>query len=484
MRLRVHQRYLDQTQRDESLKTYTSIRSTNAWTKWQAANFLRSVNDQIWRKGCSGTVNAWEKAQDVSTAYNICSTNLPLMSSAIQCGGFHALGRPSFGTARVQHQLGCQRKWLQDRQASHHFHRLLNDTMMLPRRSLRVRAINSAATAPLDPSLENTNVKQKPVAKKRKRPVKATPKAVAEVDELPGPKIPKTNQKETLIQQQQAIATPQSDTPNLTQNLVSTAISKDNPTLPDEAHEAPHLPPSLPVSDDAAFTNSSPAVLDQACAHLIRQDSRFVPLIARHACSLFSASGLAETINPFQSLVSGIIGQQVSTSAARSIRGKFIALFPDAASDGFPTPAQVAEKPIPDLRPAGLSQRKAEYISGLAQRFVNGELTADLLTRASDAEVRERLIAVRGLGEWSVHMFMCFGLKRLDIWATGDLGVQRGVAQLLGRNVKNTKAKGKWKFVTEKEMVEFAEPYRPYRSLLMWYLWKLGDMDVDVLSAG
>lgn len=76
------------------------------------------------------------------------------------------------------------------------------------------------------------------------------------------------------------------------------------------------------------------------------------------------------------------------------------------------------------LRTAGLSGRKAEYIKGLAEKFHNGELSAAMLMKASDEEVMEKLVAVRGLGIWSVQMFACFGLKRLDVFATGDLGVQ------------------------------------------------------------
>ena len=81
-------------------------------------------------------------------------------------------------------------------------------------------------------------------------------------------------------------------------------------------------------------------------------------------------------------------------------------------------------KDLPTLRTAGLSQRKAEYISGLAEKFTNGELSAQMLVSASDEELIEKLVAVRGLGRWSVEMFACFGLKRMDVFSTGDLGVQ------------------------------------------------------------
>ena len=90
----------------------------------------------------------------------------------------------------------------------------------------------------------------------------------------------------------------------------------------------------------------------------------------------------------------------------------------------FPTPEQVAAKDVAFLRQAGLSSRKAEYIKGLAEKFASGELSAGMLVGASDGEVLERLIAVRGLGRWSVEMFACFGLKRMDVFSVGDLGVQ------------------------------------------------------------
>jgi DNA-3-methyladenine glycosylase II len=119
---------------------------------------------------------------------------------------------------------------------------------------------------------------------------------------------------------------------------------------------------------------------------------------------LFSPTGLREVVDPFAKLTSGIMGQQVSGAAAASIRKKFIALFPDT-DPAFPPPAQVIQKHITTLRTAGLSQRKAEYISGLAEKFVNGELSAEMLVRASDEELIEKLVAVRGLGRWSVGMF-------------------------------------------------------------------------------
>ncbi|KAH8821139.1 DNA glycosylase [Xylogone sp. PMI_703] len=234
-------------------------------------------------------------------------------------------------------------------------------------------------------------------------------------------------------------------------------------------------------------TTTTTNILEEGLAHLIKVEPRLKPCIEQHHCQIFSPEGLAQEVDPFRSLVSSIISQQVSGAAAKSIKAKFVALFnedkPDAADHVFPIPSQVAGKSIEVLRTAGLSQRKAEYIQGLAEKFVSGELTASMLLSATYEEVLEALIKVRGLGQWSVEMFAFFELKRMDVFSTGDLGVQRGVAAFVGKDVGKLKAKGggKWKYMGEKEMLEIAEKFRPYRGLFMWYMWRWENTDVAAL---
>ena len=209
-------------------------------------------------------------------------------------------------------------------------------------------------------------------------------------------------------------------------------------------------------------------ILEDAKRHLITVDPILRTLVDAHHCRVFDPQGLAEEIDPFRSLASGIMAQQVSGAAATSIKNKFIGLFPASSTHPgpptFPSPAMVASTELGRLREAGLSQRKAEYIQGLAEKFNSGELSAAMLGEASDDEVMERLVAVRGLGKWSVEMFMTFGLKRMDCFSTGDLGVQRGMAVYKGRDVAKLKNKGgNWKYMSEQEMVETAERFRPYR---------------------
>ncbi|KAI0885622.1 DNA glycosylase [Annulohypoxylon maeteangense] len=237
----------------------------------------------------------------------------------------------------------------------------------------------------------------------------------------------------------------------------------------------------IPPSTSAGETTTTD-ILEEACKHLISVDARMKPLIEKHQCSVFTPEGLSEKIDPFEALCSGIISQQVSGAAAKSIKQKFIDLF--AENDGkFPHPSQVAVYTIERLRTAGLSQRKAEYVQGLAEKFTTGELSAQILADASYDVVLEKLIAVRGLGKWSVEMFACFGLKRMDIFSLGDLGVQRGMAAFVGRDVSKLKKKGgKWKYMSEDEMKEISDRFAPYRSVFMWYMWKASDTDVATLE--
>ncbi|KAF2441871.1 DNA glycosylase [Karstenula rhodostoma CBS 690.94] len=274
--------------------------------------------------------------------------------------------------------------------------------------------------------------------------------------------------------------------------VVAYTSSPAKPSTPSASQEAPGASPSKKrkaketVPPDVGVLNKPTATIDtllkEAEEFLCKVDPKLKPLVEKHKCKVFSPEGLREVVDPFTALSSGIVGQQVSGQAAASIRKKFTALFPDT-HPSFPSPSQVLTKDLPTLRTAGLSQRKAEYISGLADKFVSGELSASMLISASDEELIEKLVAVRGLGRWSVEMFACFGLKRMDVFSTGDLGVQRGMATYMGRDTSKLKAKGgKWKYMSEAEMLSIASRFSPYRSLFMWYMWRIEDVDISVMQ--
>ena len=183
-------------------------------------------------------------------------------------------------------------------------------------------------------------------------------------------------------------------------------------------------------------------------------------------------SALAEVIGPLDSearrrgrpddaygaLVRSIVGQQLSTKAARSIYGRLAALFGDRA----PTPEQLLAADDETLRAAGLSRQKTSYLRDLARRDLDGSLQLERLHELPDEEVAARLVAVKGLGRWTADMFLIFHLRRPDVLPVGDLGVRRAAERAYG--LPDLPDAGKLRAL--------AEPWRPHRSLACLYLWE------------
>ncbi|OCF41889.1 hypothetical protein I317_04299 [Kwoniella heveanensis CBS 569] len=201
----------------------------------------------------------------------------------------------------------------------------------------------------------------------------------------------------------------------------SAAISITTTAGPVPSSDKPLTHPSL-IPPTLSFS------LDEAVAHLSRVDARFGRFFEHIPCRPFVH---LEAVDPFRTLVTSIIGQQVSWLAARAINNRFRALFGflnhDENKGGFPSATAVAKEDVLRLKSVGLSTRKAEYVISLAQHFVSGQLTTELLHRGTDDEISKALIAVRGIGQWTVDMFLMFSLRRPDVLAVGDLGVQKGL---------------------------------------------------------
>jgi DNA-3-methyladenine glycosylase II len=168
----------------------------------------------------------------------------------------------------------------------------------------------------------------------------------------------------------------------------------------------------------------------------------------------------------YGALLRAIVGQQLSTKAARTIYGRILELF-----DGrTPPPEQLLEADEADLRGAGLSGRKVEYVRDLASHVVSGELELDRLGELSDEEVVEEIVAVRGLGVWTAEMFLLFHLERPDVLSGGDLGIRKAVQVEYGLDEMPAPAR----------VLEIGEPWRPHRSLASLYLWEsLANAPVD-----
>ncbi|CAG9460300.1 unnamed protein product [Pedinophyceae sp. YPF-701] len=162
----------------------------------------------------------------------------------------------------------------------------------------------------------------------------------------------------------------------------------------------------------------------------------------------------------FAALCKSVVNQQLSVKAGATIMGRFVELC--GGADRL-TPEVVLALDVSDLRSVGLSQRKAEYIQGIAAAFQGGELSSAALASASDEECIEMLVRIRGLGVWSAQMLMMFYLGRSDLLPVGDLGVRKGMMQLYGLKA----------LPSPKQMEEIARTWAPYRSVGSYYMWRI-----------
>ncbi|KAI8079964.1 DNA glycosylase [Halteromyces radiatus] len=192
---------------------------------------------------------------------------------------------------------------------------------------------------------------------------------------------------------------------------------------------------------------------------------------------------LADGSNPFKSLVTSIIFQQIHGKAAASIRNRFLRSFespiPFPADEilpssfpWFPTPDMILAKTTEELRSVGLSQRKTEYIQDLSAKFANNTIVSEELDRMSDETISKLLCSVKGIGQWTVDMFLMFNLCHPDVLPVSDLGVRKGVALHFNTGNKKDK-KNQIILPSPDEMRQLTEKWKPYRTLGSWMMWRL-----------
>ena len=165
--------------------------------------------------------------------------------------------------------------------------------------------------------------------------------------------------------------------------------------------------------------------------------------------------------DPFHSLIRSIIYQQVSGKAAESILNKFKGVF----GNKFPTPQELLKAPVKKLRSAGLSGQKVSYVKDLAKHFGKGSIRHRDFKKWTNDEIVEHLIRVKGIGVWTVHMFLIFTLKRPDVLPTLDLAIRKGF-----QSVYKLK-----KEPTNEQMEKLAKGWRNHATLASLYLWKAAD---------
>ena len=195
----------------------------------------------------------------------------------------------------------------------------------------------------------------------------------------------------------------------------------------------------------------TPAYWADACKHLMKKDRVMKRLIPRFGEACLETRGDA-----FVTLARSIVGQQISVKAAQTVWDRFAAL-PTAM-----VPAQVLRLKVDDMRAAGLSARKVEYLVDLALHFENGSLHVASWESMDDEAIIQELVSIRGIGRWTAEMFLIFHFLRPNVLPLDDIGLINGISQnyFSGEKVSRSDAR------------EVAAAWAPYCSVATWYIWR------------
>ena len=204
-------------------------------------------------------------------------------------------------------------------------------------------------------------------------------------------------------------------------------------------------------------TSRLPFDLSVAMNHLTAKDEKLAELITATLPFQMDADPLQ---SPYEALLESIAYQSISGKAAATIFGRVKAL---SATGRAPTPQEMLKLRKPVLRKAGLSGAKILAMKDLAQKTIDGIVPSlEQAEKLSDEELVERLVSVRGIGAWSVEMFLIFRLGRPDVLPIHDLGVKKGWSITYGKK----------HMPKPKELLAFGERWRPYRTVASWYMWR------------
>lgn len=199
----------------------------------------------------------------------------------------------------------------------------------------------------------------------------------------------------------------------------------------------------------------TPDYWDDACRYLSKRDRVMRKLIPQ-----FGEARLQSRGDAFTTLARSIVGQQISVKAAQAVWDRFAAL-----TDGPPTriaPAAVLALGVDDLRGAGLSARKVEYLRDLATHFDEGAVHVRQWASMDDEAIIEELVAIRGIGRWTAEMFLIFHLMRPNVLPLDDIGLQNGISQAYFSGEP----------VSRSAIREVAATWAPYCSVATWYIWR------------
>ena len=196
---------------------------------------------------------------------------------------------------------------------------------------------------------------------------------------------------------------------------------------------------------------TTPEYWAEACKHLMKRDRVMKNLIPQYPGVSLQSRGDA-----FVTLARSIVGQQISVKAAQSVWDRF-AVLPKTM-----TPGHVLKLKVDDMRAAGLSVRKVEYLVDLALHFANNQVHEAAWVDMDDEAIIAELVAIRGIGRWTAEMFLIFHMMRPDVLPLDDVGLINGISRCYfsGDPVSRSEAR------------EVAAPWAPYRSVATWYIWR------------
>lgn len=189
----------------------------------------------------------------------------------------------------------------------------------------------------------------------------------------------------------------------------------------------------------------------EAQQHLCDVDPVMAKLVAR-----YDGESLRNRGDSFQTLARSVVGQQISTRAADSVWAKLEHLVEHV------TPQSIQQHDSEQLRSAGLSQRKVEYILNIAQHYTDNGITDEHWRRQSYGATQQQLIAIKGIGRWTIEMFAIFYLWEPDVFSPGDIGIQKAIAELYFDGHRPSAS----------ELEAFSVKWQPYRTVALWYLWR------------
>ncbi|MEO8805421.1 MAG: DNA-3-methyladenine glycosylase 2 family protein [Burkholderiaceae bacterium] len=207
----------------------------------------------------------------------------------------------------------------------------------------------------------------------------------------------------------------------------------------------------------------TPDYWDEACKHLGKRDRVMRKLIPQ-----FGEGRLQSRGDAFTTLARSIVGQQISVKAAQSVWDRFVALVKEQSTRLAPASVLALEADV--MRSAGLSARKVEYLSDLAQHFESGTVHVRQWQQMDDEAIIEELVAIRGIGRWTAEMFLIFHLMRPNVLPLDDLGLLKGISlnYFSGEPVSRAEAR------------EVGDAWAPFRSVATWYIWRsLDPLPVD-----